>query len=423
MICPFIHPFIHAIPIHSLLTTVKFDADCYDRSKLSEYESTPYIPITLPSEEDVTKFTKRGVLIREAYEFIAKGSSIEECVKDLKLKQHKLTPYLTDTEKYWMMSVEGFGYKYNLEEGKKILDNFTFLDFKGPVRTSNVDNFFRVFIDHGRDNRNPGGVTRQVLFGRRICEGSRKAFNALTLKSRKYLGPTSTSADLALLMANQALVRPGTVSFDPFTGTGSILVACGYFGAYCFGTDIDWKTLHGKMRKATHTVVDNFKQYGLARPELMCSDNSIFPCNMKEFFDSIVCDPPYGVRAGAKKSGHVNGPKPKLDVSKFPSHFPASQHYPVEDVMDDLLDLAAKLLKVGAAWSFFSRLTINSTRASCPSTRVWSLWRPASKFFAPTSLGMWSPSRRPASTSLECRWLVEIAVTATPPASPASTRR
>lgn len=74
------------------------------------------------------------------------------------------------------------------------------------------------------------------------------------LKKRLYLGPTSLDDSLALLLANiskvsicltnhsQALdkqftlqVRPGSIAYDPFVGTASILVALTHFGAICVG--------------------------------------------------------------------------------------------------------------------------------------------------------------------------------------------
>lgn len=53
----------------------------------------------------------------------------------------------------------------------------------------------------------------------------------LSLRYRRYLGPTSLPADLALIMANMGGVSTGSVVLDPFCGTGSILVACSARGA------------------------------------------------------------------------------------------------------------------------------------------------------------------------------------------------
>lgn len=83
-------------------------------------------------------------------------------------------------------------------------------------------------------------------------------------------------------MANQALAKPGDLVFDPFVGTGSLLVAAAKYGGRCFdaiqemncsreinhfglanfktksfffcilayvvGTDIDYLMLHGKTK-------------------------------------------------------------------------------------------------------------------------------------------------------------------------------
>jgi len=38
-------------------------------------------------------------------------------------------------------------------------------------------------------------------------------------------------AEMAFLMANQGLAAPGKLVYDPFVGTGSILVAAAHFGA------------------------------------------------------------------------------------------------------------------------------------------------------------------------------------------------
>ena len=50
------------------------------------------------------------------------------------------------------------------------------------------------------------------------------------LKKRRYLGPTSMDNELSLVMANLAQVRRGAVAFDPFVGTGSILLAAAQLG-------------------------------------------------------------------------------------------------------------------------------------------------------------------------------------------------
>ena len=59
-------------------------------------------------------------------------------------------------------------------------------------------------------------------------------------------GNTSMDPTLSLIMSNLALCQPGQAVFDPFVGTGSLLVAAAYHGAYVAGTDIDYNLLHGR---------------------------------------------------------------------------------------------------------------------------------------------------------------------------------
>ena len=94
-------------------------------------------------------------------------------------------------------------------------------------------------------------------------------------------------------------MREHTFAFDPFVGTGSILVCCAVLGAYCFGTDIDIRVLRG--RSMVENIFSNFDQYDLQRPEIVRSDNSLYHRHYRAecpIYDVIICDPPYGIRAG-----------------------------------------------------------------------------------------------------------------------------
>ena len=46
-------------------------------------------------------------------------------------------------------------------------------------------------------------------------------------------------------MANQGLVKPGHLVYDPFFGSGSIGIACNYLKARTFGSDLDIRILKG----------------------------------------------------------------------------------------------------------------------------------------------------------------------------------
>lgn len=138
------------------------------------------------------------------------------------------------------------------------------------------------------------------------------------LKKRNYIGPTSLDHYLAFIMSNLGHVKKGSLVFDPFVGTGSILVAMAHLGAICMGGDIDARVLRGEMHagcraiKEKRGIFENFRIYGLPRPEIIRMDNHLVDRHLHRisvtnlvdgYFDAIVTDPPYGIRAGAKKSG------------------------------------------------------------------------------------------------------------------------
>lgn len=103
---------------------------------------------------------------------------------------------------------------------------------QGRVNLKNPDHKFWLIEtdDYGVNNGLPPVAERRIFFGREIGAADRKLIPTYQLKSRNYLGPTAMDAEVAFLMANQALVEPGKLVYDPFVGTGSILVAAAHFG-------------------------------------------------------------------------------------------------------------------------------------------------------------------------------------------------
>jgi tRNA (guanine10-N2)-methyltransferase len=81
-------------------------------------------------------------------------------------------------------------------------------------------------------------------------------------------------AELSFIMTNLGQVQRSQVAFDPFVGTGSIVLSCALRGAYCIGTDIDIRVLRG--RSPEENILTNFRQFDLPRPDLVRSDNGIY---------------------------------------------------------------------------------------------------------------------------------------------------
>lgn len=77
-----------------------------------------------------------------------------------------------------------------------------------------------------------------------------------------------------------------------------------------------------------------------------------------QIFDAIICDPPYGVRAGGRKSGGrklLKGVKDPYTIpeNKREDHIPSTAPYMFAECVHDLLDMAARLLVMNGRLVFF----------------------------------------------------------------------
>lgn len=325
----------------------------------------------------------RCTLIRSVVELWGAGHTIDDCVQSIQngksLQRHQEGKHLGSSkkkydERSWKITVHTLGSSYTREEHNDMRSKFSFLDFPGKVQMKDTDDEYLFIREVELDSQGNAiyprhsGVNRDIImendarpslacyFGRvlgssslgRNWRGSNR-IEQYSLKKRKYLGPTSMDSELSLIMTNLAQVQKGSFAFDPFVGTGSILLTAALRGAFAFGTDIDLRVLRG--RSQDENIVSNFKQYGLPPPELVRSDNAIYHRHYRDhlpLFDCIVTDPPYGIRAGAKKSGSrkEGEVKPVLDEHRY-DHVAMTRPYSVSDVMADLLNVAAMTLKMG----------------------------------------------------------------------------
>lgn len=234
------------------------------------------------------------------------------------------------------------------------------------------------------------GTPRDTVYvGAVVAEGMRHTIERYKLSARTYLGTTSMNVELALLMANAGLVRAGALCYDPFVGTGSIAVACAHFGARALGSDISLPTLHGTQ--PGRNVRANFAQYGLAPRlwDLLVLDASRSPLRRLPLFDAIVCDPPYGVRAGARRVAPLpearsrekaqarasarataataasasattgeEQQQPEEQQQQKQHSFAHTELYAVPDMLRDLLDMAAQTLVLGGRLVFWMPATV-----------------------------------------------------------------
>ncbi|KAL0384519.1 UNVERIFIED_CONTAM: tRNA (guanine(10)-N2)-methyltransferase [Sesamum radiatum] len=333
------------------------------------HPDSPFHFVNLPSEEMARDIAGRSILVKGIYELWGEGRSFEELEEAINsYPDDRKLPYLAPGTTF-KITVESFGKAISSHEQSDRFQKLTFIPFKEPpkpfrgkVNLRNPEHRFCLMDndDYGDNNGLPPIVQRRIFFGREVGSSDRKILQTYQLKSRKYLGPTAMDAEMAFLMANQAQVKPGKLVYDPFVGTGSILIAAAHFGAMTMGADIDIRVVRDG-RGPDCNVWSNFKQYGLPMPlSLLRADNNLPPwrSGLKEVFDAIICDPPYGVRAGGRKSGGrkllkgVIGPYTVPD-DKRTDHIPSTAPYSLVECVHDLLDLAARMLVMGGRLVYF----------------------------------------------------------------------
>lgn len=324
-------------------------------------------------------------LVRSVVELWGMGESVHHCIastRDFVTKHpHSLQPYIqppsssSQNSPSWKLTVHSLGSSLSMSEQATIRSQFSFLGFTGKVILNNPDQEFvflqEVPLQHNLVTTNSSSSSSspsslegssaaavsdpantaetsppnsplasapdplqpiacyfgRVLGGIRHTKG-RANLNDYLLSKRAYLGPTSMDAELSLIMASLAQIQSGSIVYDPFVGTGSILVACALRGAsHCIGSDLDVRVLRGKHRN--QNVYTNFAQFQLPRPELIRTDNALYHRHYRHhlpLYHAIVCDPPYGIRAGARKCGSkLDQPRPISEEQRI-DHIPQTRY-------------------------------------------------------------------------------------------------
>lgn len=313
--------------------------------------ANPCLYVHFPSVETAQNLLKRSICIEKFISVYASGPSLDSLLSQLPHNPAFLAQ-IANPDLSFSFSIDFFQDSVPQEAKVQLIDRFDPFPFQGKVDAVNPKQKFWVIRD----------VSQVFYFGLEAAglPSGPRFHTQYSLSKRDYLGPTSTDNDLAFLMVNEALVTEKSIVLDPFVGTGSILVAAQHFGALCFGSDIDMRVLKGLKVGKSRTggeadVFTNFRHYGLQQPEILRCDNSQPVWGLSSFFDAIVCDPPYGVRARSRTAGSKTLPTQ--------SFIPDTNIYESKQLIEDLMTLAARLLVTGGRLVFLlptDRLTYSS---------------------------------------------------------------
>ncbi|XP_048009461.1 tRNA (guanine(10)-N2)-methyltransferase homolog isoform X2 [Megalobrama amblycephala] len=268
----------------------------------------------------------RTVCGKSAFELWGHGRTTDELRRSLlEYPAENMAPYLQQNSTY-KINVYTFNKTLEFKDRIKKIDALDFLPFEGKVNLKDPEHIFCLLEDYGSDPNDIPEEPFHVYFGRWIADGQRELIRSYSVKKRHFIGNTSMDAGLSFIMANHAKVKADDLVYDPFVGTGSLLVACSHFGAYVCGTDIDYNTIHGigkasrknqKWRGPDENIRANLRQYGAESlyVDVMVSDASKPVWRKNAQFDAIVTDPPYGIRESTRRTGsHKDIIKPPEDL-------------------------------------------------------------------------------------------------------------
>ncbi|XP_022609203.1 tRNA (guanine(10)-N2)-methyltransferase homolog isoform X3 [Seriola dumerili] len=266
-------------------------------------EKSPYWCLNGLSEVDVRAIMARSVCAKSAFELWGHGHTQSELRTSLlNYPSENMAPFMHKDSKY-KINVYTFNKTLLFADRIKRIDALDYLPFEGTVSLKNPQHIFCMLEDYGSDPNNIPEHPNYIYFGRWIADGQRELIRSHSVKNRHFIGNTSMDAGLSFIMANHAKVKENDLVYDPFVGTGSLLVACSHFGAYVCGTDIDYNTIHGKA--------------------------------------------PYGIRESTRRTGsHKEITKP-ADGIYAESHVPVTQAYHLSDIFTDLLNFSAHHLVLG----------------------------------------------------------------------------
>lgn len=311
---------------------------------------SPLCLVRLPSVDDARKLISRSILAQSIHEFWGSGASLDVLHQSITERTRSYWPwYLSASFKFVFDSFQGT--RSSLQK-LEIINSFQYLPFEGPIIMSGPDHVFTIFETWPFNSKLLGIKNPDMIyFGRFVASSSREVALRFDLKKRDYISTTSMDSELSLVTANIALAAPGKLFYDPFVGTGSFPIACAYFGALGWGSDIDGRSIRGDGGRKS--LRGNFEQYGLTRclGGTFAADLINTPIRRgRRIWDGIVCDPPYGVREGLRVLG-VRDPKKTpwlieqgIKRTAHPDFVPPKKPYSFLAMLDDILSFAAATL-------------------------------------------------------------------------------
>ncbi|MSR86065.1 hypothetical protein EXS74_01560 [Candidatus Woesearchaeota archaeon] len=170
---------------------------------------------------------------------------------------------------------ENFCIRSNITAKEKELAPIIWYAIKNPKVSMNAKSEFWFYY-----------IEDHIICGKKLYQREEK-FQKRRPDLRPGFFPISLKPKLARAIVNLSGVKKGTI-WDPFCGTGGILLEASLIGLKAIGTDIDPMMIRAAKQ--------NFEKYE-CKAKVSIADARTEKVKCK----AIVCDPPYGRRASTKK--------------------------------------------------------------------------------------------------------------------------
>ncbi len=133
-------------------------------------------------------------------------------------------------------------------------------------------------------------TNEKFVFGVKLDEIVPKPFVERRPRKKPFFHPSAMQAKLARCMVNLARPKTGELVFDPFCGTGTMLIEAALIGCRAVGLDIQRRMVRGTLKNLAHFKV---------KPEgVIVADARNLPITK---VDCVVTDPPYGISSTTLK--------------------------------------------------------------------------------------------------------------------------
>jgi tRNA (guanine10-N2)-methyltransferase len=186
----------------------------------------PYAYITLPNIDTAKRILDRSVLIKSFNLVFGEGQTLDKVLEAA--NKELVNKFMTEHAGSIAFRIEITNRSTDTNQYKKQIGDFinTFELTTRKIDLHNPDIVLKLVEVYKYGDK---GSSIKAYFVAEILKNP-CSYAKFALPDRAYIGPTTTDHELAILMANQALVREGSYVYDPFCGTCGLLLICTNYG-------------------------------------------------------------------------------------------------------------------------------------------------------------------------------------------------